>query len=314
MTNERDVQVRHGAPHRGLLAVMVGALLALGERALPQDSGAVPIRVALAERATDFPSIPNASVDEAAVRACRASLRDDSAVARAAVTFTRVLPSAPWRAVQFGHLPRGISPTTEAAISVVEEDDPFIYWRAPLHGPALLHELVHAWQSALPDDDFAALIERLGERDAHAGFSADVVNAATSSAVHALVLAAPHADARLTRLVDRASTVSASDAGALERRSSALIALMRGNDWKDARLALSRGLSARAADAGTPRDWAAWLRVLILTEAQAYDAQARCSAGDPPETWLPERPAQSPPRVATVSSVWRDRGADERPR
>lgn len=223
-----------------------------------------------------------AMLDAAVVgKVCRMTLRDDSQRANAAAVFTRMLPGAPWDSVQFAPLPNDVPGDARASVMAAPGTDPLVYWRGPLDGAELLHELVHAWQGTLPADAFAMLLQTLHARDARAGFSAAVVERATASVVTSLtwMLTDGDRDERARQLAERIATVSPWQRGALARRGDALVELVGGRDWKEARLVLARSLSSRQPDSSMQGDWATSIRVFFLLEAQAYDAQLRCAAG-----------------------------------
>lgn len=214
-------------------------------------------------------------------KVCRMTLRDDSQRSNAAAVFTRMLPGAPWDSVEFARLPGDAPADARASVMTAPGTDPLVYWRAPLEGAELLHELVHAWQGMLPADAFAALLQTLEARDARGDFSAAVVERATTSVVASLTwaLADGNREDRARQLAERMATVNPWEHGALARRGDALVELISGRDWKEARLALTHSLSSRQADPNAQRDWATWMRSFFLLEAQAYDAQLRCAAG-----------------------------------
>ena len=299
-----------GAP----FGVLFGVSLGLGDALFAQDVGAVPTRVAVAQADLSGRVSVAREFDESAGRICRGSLHDDSTAAHAVVTLMRVLPDVSWNAVQLMRLPTNVAPLTHAAVSTIGEDDPMIYWRPPLRASELLHELVHAWQAAQSDAAFATLLGRLADRDAHGGFDADVVNQATSSVVLSLTLYSGNESARMQQLVDRAVTVKAADPGSLARRADLLIAVVSGDGWSDTRRQLARGLSTRSADTDPGRTWAEWLRALMLTEAQAYEAQARCEHGARVGDWLPDAVVQPARALAASSRPHADRGVLGAPR
>lgn len=223
-----------------------------------------------------------ASLDAGALgRVCHMTLRDDSQRSNAAAVFTRMLPGAPWDSVQFAPLPSDVPADVRASVMTAPGSDPLVYWRGTLEGAELLHELVHAWQGMLPDEGFATLLQTLHARDARAGFSAAVVERATVSVLESLtwILGDGDRSERARQLADRMATIDPGQPGALARRGDALVGLIAGRDWKEARSLLTRSLSSRQMDARTQRDWATWARIFFLLEAQAYDAQARCAAG-----------------------------------
>lgn len=298
---------RLGAPH--------GAPLGLGDPLLAQETSAVPTRIALAQADPSGSASVVREFDESAGRICRRSLLDDSTTARAAVALMLVLPDASWNAVQLLRLPSDVAPSAHAAVSTIGEEDPMIYWRPPLRASELLHELVHAWQAAQSDDVFATLLGRLADRDARGGFDADVVDQATSSVMLSLTLYSGNESTRIRQLVDHVVRVKAGDPGSLARRADSLIAAVSGAEWRDTRRQLARGLSTRSADSEPGRTWAEWLRALMLTEAQAYDAQARCENGAHVRDWLPDAVIQPTARALAASSHPRtDRGVLGPPR
>jgi hypothetical protein len=210
------------------------------------------------------------------------TLHEDAEVEHAVVTLTRVLPGAQWDTVQLAPLPTDVPHDVRGSVVAVAGTDPLVYWRPPLNGAVLLHELVHAWQATLPDSAFAKLIESLHARDAHAGFDQGVVEQATRSVVEGLSLTLAHGPpAALQELAERAAMVDAGRPAALARRGDALIRLMTGREWAEARVALTRGVSARQATTAAQRAWTDWVRGFFLLEAQAYEAQARCVGGQP---------------------------------
>lgn len=214
-------------------------------------------------------------------KVCRMTLRDDDERSSAAAVFTRMLPGAPWDSVEFAPFPSDVPTEARASVMAAPGTDPLVYWRAPLEGAELLHELVHAWQGTLPADAFATLLETLRARDARAGFTAAVVERATASVVTSVawVLTNGDRDERVRQLEARMATVDPGQHAALARRGDALVDLIGGRDWKEARPVLARSLSSRQADMSAQRDWAASIRMFFLLEAQAYDAQLRCAAG-----------------------------------
>lgn len=227
-------------------------------------------------------AVAPASVDAVTLgKVCHMTLRDDSQRSNAAAVFTRILPGAPWDSVQFAPLPSDVPAAARASVMVAPGTNPLVYWRGTLEGAELLHELVHAWQGMLPDEAFATLLQTLRARDARAEFSAAVVERATTSVVESLawMLSDGDRDERARQLGERVATVDPGQRGALARRGDALVGLIAGRDWKEARLALARSLSSRQADTSTQRDWATWAHIFFLLEAQAYDAQLRCAAG-----------------------------------
>ncbi|GJG89318.1 hypothetical protein tb265_44990 [Gemmatimonadetes bacterium T265] len=141
----------------------------------------------------------------------------------------------------------------------------------------LLHELTHAWQAALPDDAFDALLAALAARDRASGFDAPTVEQATTSV--AFGVAAKFTDQRAAaqlgaRLLARARTVPADRPGALAARAAVLARLFVDPEWRAVRATLARG---RGDARG--RGWDAWLHALLLLEVQAYDAQRHCVTG-----------------------------------
>lgn len=256
--------------------MLYGAAIAVtpGTTVAMQASGT---RAALHSRAAG-----PAMVDAAAVgRVCRMTLSDDAQRSSAAAVFTRMLPGAPWDSVQFAPFPSDVPTDARASVMAAPGTDPLVYWRAPLEGAELLHELVHAWQGTLSADAFATLLETLHARDARAGFSTEVIERATGSVVASLTwaLAGGDRDERARQIDARMATVDPRQNAALARRADALVDLIGGRDWKAARLVLTRSLSSRQADTSTQRDWATWVRIFFLLEAQAYDAQLRCATG-----------------------------------
>ena len=135
------------------LAMIVSAAVRVGAQAVPARAGGAPDWAAL----------------------CRAELARPAEVERAAVVFARAFPSAGWQSVLIAESPPDAPAVARASVVAARGVDLLSYWRAPVPGAVLLHELTHAWQDGLPDDAFDALLAALAARDRAPGHDAQVV-------------------------------------------------------------------------------------------------------------------------------------------
>lgn len=78
---------------------------------------------------------------------CRAELPRLAEAERAAAAFARAFPSAGWHEVLVTELPADVPAPARASVVAGRGVDPMLYWRAPVPGAVLLHELTHAWQA-----------------------------------------------------------------------------------------------------------------------------------------------------------------------
>ena len=222
--------------------------------------------------------------ERALAEACRRPLHSEAEVARAVAELAPLLPWRAWSRLTLAELPADVSPNVRAAVlpaaAADREGGPVLYWRPAIDGAVVVHELTHALQSAMDRATHDELLARIAAEDATTGLPAGVVDAATSSVIGGIALALPPelADGATRALRAAVGGAEATGQGALARRGAALERSLMPRPMAAAREALLRRRAAGGA-------WRAELRALLLDEAHAYEAAARCAQGRASTLW-----------------------------